>query len=159
MSAQAATAEATPYATHGRGALLSLGTLAQFGASVMQQGTIVLGVFFALAYHLTLPQMGALLAAMTCGLMCSGLANGPLVDLWGPRRVLFCGTIVITAAAIAIAFSPNLIATVALLFLAGLSLGNARVVEVLLGVFAVFAAVMVVAVQQEIGRASCRERV
>ena len=69
MSAQAARAEATAYATHGRGALLSLGTLAQFGASVMQQGTIVLGVFFALAYHLTFTQMGALLAALTCGLM------------------------------------------------------------------------------------------
>ena len=124
MSAQAAPADATPYAAHGRGALLSLGTIAQFGASVMQQGTIVLGVFFALAYHLTLTQMGALLAALTFGLMCSGLANGPLVDLWGPRRVLFCGTLVITAAAIAIAFSPNLIATVALLFLAGLSLGT-----------------------------------
>ncbi|HEY8326262.1 MAG TPA: MFS transporter [Ktedonobacterales bacterium] len=124
MSAQATTPEGVSITAHGRGALLSLGTLAQFGASVMQQGTFVLGVFFALAYHLTLTQMGALLAAMTCGLMCSGLANGPLVDLWGPRRVLFWGTIVITVAAAAIAFSPNLIATVALLFLAGLSLGT-----------------------------------
>ena len=125
MSAHAATSgSAAPAATHGSASLLALGTLAQFGASTMQQGTIVLGVFFALTYHLSLTQMGAVLAAMTCGLMCSGLANGPLVDLWGPRRVLFCGTIIISASATAIAFSPNLIATVALLFVAGLSLGT-----------------------------------
>ncbi|HEY7848835.1 MAG TPA: hypothetical protein VIC27_02160, partial [Ktedonobacterales bacterium] len=83
---------AAPDTLSGRATLLSAATLSQFGASVMQQGTIVLGVFFAAAYHLSLTQMGFLLASMTGGLMCSGLANGPLVDLWGPRRALFCGT-------------------------------------------------------------------
>ncbi|HZC04691.1 MAG TPA: MFS transporter [Ktedonobacterales bacterium] len=125
MSAQAtADTNATTGRTRSRGALLSAATLSQFGASVMQQGTIVLGVFIAAAYHLSLTQMGAVLATMTFGLMFSGLVNGPLVDLWGPRRLLFFGTIVISAAALAIAASPGLGVTVALLFVAGLALGT-----------------------------------
>jgi MFS family permease len=127
MSAHATAADHAAGDTHERTTLLATATLSQFGASVMQQGTIVLGVFFAAAYHLSLTQMGTVLAAMTFGLMFSGLANGPLVDLWGPRRVLFCGTIVICAAAIGIALSPNLGVTVALLFVGGLALGTVPV--------------------------------
>ncbi len=123
MSAHATTSSASTLDARGRLTLLSAATLSQFGGSVMQQGTIVLGVFFAAAYHLSLTQMGTVLASMTFGLMFSGLAAGPLVDLWGPRRVLFVGTIVISAAAAAIALSPSLIMTVTLLFVAGLVLG------------------------------------
>lgn len=124
MSAPATTSSASTSGARERVALLSTATLSQFGASVMQQGTIVLGVFFAAAYHLSLTQMGTLLASMTFGLMFSGLGAGPLVDLWGPRRVLFLGTIIISAAAVAIALSPSLIMTITLLFLAGLVLGT-----------------------------------
>lgn len=106
-----------------RALLLSTATLSQFGASVLQQGTVVLGVFFAAYYHLSLTQMGTVLASMTFGLMFSGLGAGPLVDRWGPRRVLFFGTLIIATAAAAISISPNLGTTVALLFLSGLVLG------------------------------------
>lgn len=125
MSANAAT-EARAASSHSgnRAVLLSVATLSQFGASVMQQGTIVLGVFIAATYHLSLTQMGTVLASMTFGLMFSGLVNGPLVDQWGPRRLLFWGTIIICAAALAIAASPSLGATIALFFIAGLALGT-----------------------------------
>lgn len=125
MSANATT-EASATASHAvnRAVLLSLATLSQFGASVMQQGTIVLGVFIAATYHLSLSQMGTLLATMTLGLMFSGLVNGPLVDQWGPRRLLFWGTIIVVAANVAIAVSPSLIVTIVLFFIAGLALGT-----------------------------------
>lgn len=110
--------------TRKRAILLMTATLSQFGVSVPQQGTIVLGVFFAAAYHLSLSQMGAVLAALSLGLTLSGLGAGPLVDQWGPKRVLLVGTTIITALALAIALSPSLGVTTALLFLSGLVMGT-----------------------------------
>ncbi len=110
-------------ASRGRITLLSTATFSQFGASVMQQGTVVLGVFFALTYHLTLPQMGLVIAALTIGLTLSGLGVGPAVDRWGPRRLLFVGAAILTACSAAIAFSSSLGMTVTLLFVIGLALG------------------------------------
>lgn len=124
MSADVANAATTTPGARERAILLTTATLSQFGASVLQQGTIVLGVFFAATYHLSLSQMGTVLASATFGLMLSGLAAGPLVDQWGPRRVLFIGTLTITTISIAIALSPSLGVTMTLLFLMGLVLGT-----------------------------------
>lgn len=123
MTAPIASTGEAPTARQGRLALLSAATLSQFGASVLQQGTVVLGVFFAAAYHLTLAQMGLMIATMTIGLMFSGLGIGPAVDFWGSRRVLFIGTIALTVCTAAVTISPNLVVTVALLFGVGLALG------------------------------------
>jgi predicted MFS family arabinose efflux permease len=111
--------------THGnrRWIELTAATLSQFGASVTQQGTIILGVFFAEVYSLTLPQMGAVVASLTLGLVVSGLYVGVLVDTYGPRRVLFAGTLLLTALAAAIGAIHTLPATVVLLFLLGVVLG------------------------------------
>ena len=109
--------------TRRRTVLLTSATFSQFGASVMQQGTIVLGVFIAAAYHLSLSQMATTLAAMTLGWMFSGLIIGGFVDRWGPKRVLFFGSLALTAIALAIAVSPNLAATTALLFALGITIG------------------------------------
>lgn len=122
MSAQATTSVVSSGA-HGRAALLTTATFSQLGASVMQQGTVVLGVFFAAAYQLNLTQMGALLAAMSLGQTLSGFGVGQLVDIWGPRKVLFFCTLNMCAATATIALNPGLIATGALLFVTGLALG------------------------------------
>lgn len=104
--------------------LLAAGTLSQVGASVAQQGTVLLGVFFAAAYSLSLSQMGALISAMTLGWVVAGLFVGSLVDRYGPRRVLLAGTVALTAVACAIGVVSNLALTVILLFLLGVSLGT-----------------------------------
>ena len=101
---------------------LGAATFSQFGASLTQQGTVVLGVFFAAAYSLNLAQMGAVVATLTLGLMVSGLAVGTLVDRFGPRTVLFLGTICLTVAAGAVALVHTLAATIVLLFVLGLLL-------------------------------------
>lgn len=99
-------------------------TLSQFGASVTQQGTIVLGIFFAATYSLNLAQMGAVVSSLTLGWMCSGLFVGTLVDAYGPRRVLFIGTLLLCVIATAVAATHSLPITVVLLFVLGLALGT-----------------------------------
>ena len=106
-----------------RGVLLAAATLSQFGGSVTQQGTVVLGVFFAAAYHLSLAQMGAVVSSLTLGLVVSGLVVGSLVDRFGPRRVLGAGTMLLVGIATAIGATRELPMTVALLFALGLVLG------------------------------------
>lgn len=107
-----------------RGALLATATLSQFSASLAQQGTVVLGVFFASAYGLSLSQMGAVVSSPTFGLVVSGLFVGSLVDRYGSRRVLFWGTLLMVAASAAIGAIHRLPLTVALLFVLGLALGT-----------------------------------
>lgn len=107
-----------------RGVLLATATLSQFSASLAQQGTVVLGVFFASAYSLSLSQMGIVVSAATFGLVVSGLVVGSLVDRYGPRRVLFYGTLLMVAASAAIGAIHRLPLTVALLFALGLVLGT-----------------------------------
>lgn len=107
--------------------MLGVATFSQLGASVTQQGTIVLGVFFASTYGLTLGQMGAVVSSLTLGLVVSGLVVGSLVDRFGARRVLFLGTIALTFLAAAIGVARLLPLTVALLFALGLALGTVPV--------------------------------
>ncbi|MGH2517958.1 MAG: MFS transporter, partial [Ktedonobacterales bacterium] len=106
-----------------RGLLLAAATISQFGGSVAQQGTVVLGVFFAAAYGLSLPQMGAVVSSLTVGLVISGLVVGTLVDRYGPRRVLFVGTLLLAATSATIGVIQPLAPTVIFLFLLGLALG------------------------------------
>ena len=114
-------------AGRGRGVLLAAATLSQFGGSLTQQGTVVLGVFFAATYHLSLGQMGAVVSSLTLGLVVSGLVVGSLVDRFGPRRVLGAGTVLLVALATAIGATHLLSLTLALLFALGLVLGTVPV--------------------------------
>lgn len=121
-AASVAGAERTASTASARWIELGAATLSQFGGSLAQQGTVVLGVFFASAYSLSLAQMGALVSSMTLGLMVSGLVVGALVDRFGPRAVLFTGTLCLSLIAAAVALASSLVATAALLFLLGLFL-------------------------------------
>lgn len=116
--------ERTPHIRVGGPLFLATGTLSQMAASLAQQGTIVLGVFFAALYSLDLSQMGEVIAAMTLGWVVSGLFIGTLVDLYGPRRVLFVGTLVLTCECFWLGVVVSLTGTVILLFLLGVSLGT-----------------------------------
>lgn len=110
-----------------RGVMLTAATLSQFGGSVAQQGTVVLSVFFAATYQLSLAQMGALVSAMTLGLVISGLIIGSLVDHYGPRRVLFAGTLLLIAPMVVIGAVHRLPSTIAMLFALGLVMGTVPV--------------------------------
>lgn len=103
---------------------LTAATLAQFAGSSLQQGTFVLGVFFAAAYSLNLAQMGTAISSLTFGLIFSGLYMGSLVDIFGPRRVQLLGTLVLIVLSTGLALVQSLAATVILLFLVGVTLGS-----------------------------------
>jgi MFS family permease len=103
---------------------LTVATSAQFAASVLQQGTFVLGVFFATTYALDLARMGTAISSLTFGLIFSGLYIGSLVDIFGPRVVQLLGTLVLFALTAGLAVVHSLTATVLLLFLVGLALGS-----------------------------------
>ncbi|HEV2458750.1 MAG TPA: MFS transporter, partial [Ktedonobacterales bacterium] len=103
--------------------LLATATLSQFAASMAQQGTLVLGVFFAAIYHLTLGQMGGVVSSVTLGLVVSCLFVGSLVDRYGPRAVLSVGTALVVVAAATVGASHTLPLTVVLLFVLGMLLG------------------------------------
>ncbi|HEU5347650.1 MAG TPA: MFS transporter [Ktedonobacterales bacterium] len=107
-----------------RGRLLTAATFSQFGGSVAHRGTEVLGVFFAAAYQLSLAQMGTMIAVLTLGLVLSGLVVGSLVDRYGPRRVLFVGTLLLLIPTTVIATVHLLPVTVAMLFVLGLLLAT-----------------------------------
>jgi len=107
-----------------RSTLLAAATFSQFGASLTQQGTQVLGVFFAATYALGLGGMGTLLAVLTAGWVVSALFVGSLVDRFGPRRVLLVGTLLLTLLSSTLGITTSLPGTAVLLFLLGLSLGT-----------------------------------
>lgn len=110
-----------------RGILLAAATLSQFGGSVTQQGTVVLGVFFAATYQLSLSQMGGIVSALTLGLVVSGLVVGSLVDRYGPRRVLFLGTLLLIIPTTIIGAVHQLPVTIAMLLVLGLLLATVPV--------------------------------
>ena len=72
---------------------LTLAALSQAGASFVQQGIVVMGVFFASHYRLTLAQMGLVTTALSLGITSSMVVMGAASDRMGPRRLLFYGAI------------------------------------------------------------------
>ena len=114
-------------ATGRRGMLLTAATFSQFGGSVTQQGTVVLGIFFAATYQLSLAQMGAIVSALTLGLVISGLVVGSLVDRYGPRPILFLGTLLLIVPTAIIGAIHLLPVTIVMLFVLGLLLATVPV--------------------------------
>lgn len=119
--ASAASSRSSPAA---RTLSLVLATLSQAGMTLVHQGVVVVGIFFIVAYHLTLAQMGVVVSFVSLGWMSSGLATGVLVDRLGPRIVLFFGTLLMSMAAVVIGFTSNLVVICALLFLIGLGVST-----------------------------------
>ncbi len=70
---------------------LGLAFLSQTGMSFVQQGLVVMGIFFVAAYHLSLTQLGLITTALSLGVMTSMVFVGITVDRVGPRVILFWG--------------------------------------------------------------------
>jgi len=101
-------------------ASLVIATTAQSGVTLVQQGVVVVGVFFIVAYHLTLAQMGAVVSLVSVGWMISALFTGMLMDAFGSRIVQFGGSLLMSASAFLISYMHNLAIICVLLVVLGL---------------------------------------
>lgn len=79
---------------------MGLALLSQTGMSFVQQGLVILGSFFAISFHLSLTQLGLITTALSLGVMTSMVFVGLAVDRFGPRVILFWGTVSMTAFAL-----------------------------------------------------------
>src|SRR5579883_1631180 len=96
-------------------ASMVIATAAQSGVTLVQQGVVIVGVFFIFAYHLTLAQMGAVVSLVSVGWMISALLTGMLMDAFGPRVVQFGGSLLMSVSALLISFAHSLPITCVLL--------------------------------------------
>lgn len=101
---------------------LMLALLSQTTGSLAQQGTSVLGVFFAQRFHLSLASLGAVVAANNLGMMVGFTFTGTLSDRWGPRRLLLVGAVAMALATGLTAVAGSLGTLLVGLFAMGVSL-------------------------------------
>lgn len=104
---------------------LVLATLSQTGMSFVQQGIVVMGVFFATLYHLTLAQMGLVTTALSLGVMTSMVIMGAVADRIGPRRLLFFGSMAMALCSLGLLAVSGFYAFLALLYGLGVVLAIA----------------------------------
>lgn len=118
--------------------ILSAATLAQLGASLAQQGVIVLIVYFRLLDHLSLVGMGAVAAAVPLGTMLGMIPAGAAVDRGGVARTALAGCLglAVSAVCLFLATPGPLWALVVCLF----GIGMFAAVMAMAGSGAVFAA-------------------
>lgn len=91
----------------GRWRVLAAGIVAQAAMSALQQGLPVLGPALRAAHDLSLPALGALLAAANWGVALTLLGWGALADRMGEDRVVALGLGGSAVALIAAAFAPD----------------------------------------------------
>ncbi len=115
---------------------LGAATLSQTGMSFVQQGIVVMGVFFAQLYHLTLAQMGLVTTALSLGVTTSMVVMGAVADRIGPRRLLFFGTGIMALLSLGLLKVSGFVALLILLY----ALGAALAVAPASGTKAVFTA-------------------
>lgn len=120
----------------GPAAFLTVATVSQTGMSFVQQGIVVMGVFFAAIYHLTLAQMGLVTTALSLGVMASMVVMGGMADRIGPRRLLFWGSAAMSALSLVFVVVSGFYALLVLLF----GLGAALAIVPASGTKAVFTA-------------------
>lgn len=104
---------------------LGAATLSQTGMSFVQQGIVVLGVYFATRYHLTLAQMGLVTTALSLGVMTAMVFMGATADRVGPRRLLFFGAVFMSALCSGLLVVSGFFPLLALLFFLGMGLAIA----------------------------------
>lgn len=104
---------------------LAIALLSQTGMSFVQQGLVVAATFFAVAYGLTLGQMGLITSALSLGLMCSYAVSGMLADRVGPRRLLAVGASLMAAVSLVLTVVKTYDLLLLILFLLGASLAVA----------------------------------
>ncbi|PSR22647.1 MAG: MFS transporter [Sulfobacillus acidophilus] len=98
---------------------LGLATLSQTGMSFVQQGIVIMGVYFAVQYRLTLAQMGLVTTALSLGIMTSMVMMGAIADRAGPRRLLFVGTGAMTASVLAMLLASRFDVLLVVLYVLG----------------------------------------
>lgn len=103
---------------------LSLALLSQTGMSFVQQGLVVLGIFFVSAYHLSLTQLGFVTSSLSLGIMISMVFIGLAVDRVGPRFVLSWGTLLMSGLSALLFNVHNYSWLLGTLFLLGISLAS-----------------------------------
>lgn len=101
---------------------LGLATLSQTGMSFVQQGIVIMGVFFASLYSLTLAQMGLVTTAMSLGVMTSMVVMGAVADRVGPRRLLFFAAAAMAALSLLLLMVSGFYPLLVLLFAMGVLL-------------------------------------
>lgn len=104
---------------------LGIALLSQSGMSFVQQGLVVAGTFFALAYHLTLTQLGLITSSLSLGIMCSYAMVGAMVDRYGPRRVLAIGSLFMAIFSLSLVVVKSYPLLLSVLFMLGFSLAIA----------------------------------
>ncbi len=104
---------------------LAAATLSQTGMSFVQQGIVVMGVFFAQLYHLTLAQMGLVTTALSLGVTTSMVIMGAVADRIGPRRLLFVGTGFMALLSLGLLKVTGFLALLLLLYVLGAALAVA----------------------------------
>ncbi len=113
------------HARVGPAPFLTLATLSQAGASFVQQGIVVMGIFFASQYRLSLAEMGLVTTALSLGITSSMVVMGAVADRVGPRRLLFYGTIGMSLLSLALLRQSQFSALLLILFSLGVMLAAA----------------------------------
>jgi len=104
---------------------LAVATLSQTGMSFVQQGIVVMGVYFAVQFHLTLAQMGLVTTALSLGVTTSMVFMGVIADRVGPRPLLFWGAMGMAAFSLSLIGASGFLALLVLLYLLGVMLAIA----------------------------------
>ncbi len=86
--------------------ILALVTLAQSGASIVQQGIGALAPFFSDAFSANATQIGFIFGALTCGAALTTALAGVAVDAYGERRMILFSGLLLGFALIAAAALP-----------------------------------------------------
>lgn len=103
-------------------AFLSIAVLSQTGMSFVQQGIVVMGVFFAALYALTLAQMGLVTTSLSLGVMTSMVVMGAVADRIGPRRLLFGASLGMALLSLGLLLVSGFYALLVLLYVLGVAL-------------------------------------
>ncbi len=104
---------------------LTVATLSQTGMSFVQQGIVVMGVYFAVLYHLSLAQMGLVTTALSLGVMVSMVVMGAVADRYGPPRLLFWGALTMALLSLGLLIVSGFYGVLMVLFFLGMALAIA----------------------------------
>lgn len=103
---------------------LGLATLSQTGVSFVQQGVIVMGIFFVAVYHLNLAELGLISSGLFLGMMVGAIFTGFLVDRMGPKWVLFGGALVMAGLTLGLEVVSGFAELLAMLVVVGMGISR-----------------------------------
>ncbi len=100
--------------------ILALVTVAQAGASIVQQGVGALAPFFTVAFSANGAQIGFIFGAMTAGSALTTALAGVAVDAYGERTIILLSGVLMGGALLASAALENYVWLLAWMFVAGI---------------------------------------